>query len=251
MITKTSRAASGHPLVINIFLAITVIIYTVQAIPYTALALEKSTFRGTIVNAGGKAVNGAEIFIYNSFNTRKPADFISARSDINGKFSITVPPGRYWALARLRHGEKYGPLMAGDKHSGEPVEIELGPGEDLDHDFSVVDIKEAVKLSKKTGTPHLKLTGKVIDKRGVAVQDVYVFANRKNVMPEVPDYLSGWTGIEGEYTLFLPAGDYYIGYAAEFPPGIQYMILNEINVGSDRDNFDITVHPLKKAEPAK
>ena len=207
----------------------------------TAVAIDTAVLKGNVTDAEEKAVKGVEIFIYNTPDTRRPADFISARTDISGNFSITIPPGKYWAVARLRHGEKYGPLMLGDKHSGEPVEIEVEAGEEFGQDFTVVDIRDAARLIRKTREDHFRLEGKIVDKKGAPLKNVYAIANREKEVSEVPDYLSAWTDEGGRYILYLTAGKYYIGYAAEFPPGESFHIFKELNLEPENTKLDIIV----------
>jgi len=207
----------------------------------TASALEKTVFKGMVVDVENKAVRGVEIFLYNTRDTRRPADFISARSDIDGRFRMIIPVGRYWAVARLRKGEKYGPLMIGDKHSGEPIEIELDASEEFEQDFIIVDIKEAARLIKKTREDYFKLVGRLVDKKGIPVENAYVIASRQKKMPDIPDYLSAWTDEHGEYILYLPAGKYYVGYATEFPPGSTSHIVGEVEIQSKSRKLNIIV----------
>ena len=124
-------------------------------------ALEKAVLTGQVFDIKGNTVEGAEIFVYGTFDTRRPADFISARTDDEGRFQMNLPLNTYWVVARTRQGEKYGPLMPGDRHSGEPVEIELDHAGEFIQDFSVMDIIDAARLMKKIreDIPILIMTG--------------------------------------------------------------------------------------------
>ncbi|MBI4826976.1 MAG: carboxypeptidase regulatory-like domain-containing protein [Nitrospirae bacterium] len=205
-----------------------------------ATAVETTIFKGHVFDVEGDVVKGTEIFIYNSPDTRRPADFISGRTEEDGYFSITLPFGKYWAVARLRKDDKYGPLLIGDKHSGEPVEIEVEAGKELVMNFTVVDIRDAGRLSKKTGEDYLRISGRIIAADGKPVKQVYAVANRTNPAPDIPDFLSAWTDMYGRYTLYLPKGKYYIGYDDEFPMH-SYRVYKELIMESDKDNFDIVV----------
>lgn len=207
----------------------------------TAIALEKAVLKGQVIDVEEKAVKGVEIFIYNTHDTRRPADFISARTDASGKYSIAVPPGKYWAVARLRHGEKYGPLMPGDKHSGEPVEIEIEAGEEYEEDFTVINLRDAARLIKKTREDYFKLEGRILGEKGAPLRNVYAIANREKEIIEMPDYLSAWTDEAGHYVLHLPAGTYFVGYAAEFPPGKKVIFSREIIITAEKNYLDIVV----------
>jgi hypothetical protein len=206
---------------------------------FPATAEEKSIFNGRVMDIEEKPVEGAEIFIYDSPDVKRPADFISARTDKEGRFQMVLPIGKYWAVARLRSGEKYGPLMPGDKHSGEPVEIELAPDKEIKKDFIVADIREAVRTKQKIRKDYIKIKGRILDKNGFPVKMVYAIADKNRVITEIPDYISAWTDNDGNYTLYLPRGKYYIGYATVFPPGQKYTLNKEVVFETDKSEVDI------------
>lgn len=216
-----------------------IIICIVLCTPFAVYSLEKTLFKGSVFDLRGNPVKGVEVFIYNSPDTRRPADFISARTDTEGRFSIMLTSGKYWAMARLRGGEQYGPLMSGDRHSGEPIELELvGPGV-FEQDFTVMDIREAAFLMKKIREDHFEIKGVIYDKKGQPVGNAYVFANRGMEMKVLPDYISAWTDDKGRYTMYLPAGKYYVGYASAFPPTLHNKVLIEVKVEQALAGFDL------------
>jgi hypothetical protein len=71
----------------------------------TARAAETSVFKGTVSDVDGKAVEGAMIYVYNSPEVRRAAEYISAPTGKDGVFRIVMPPGEYWAVARLKKAE--------------------------------------------------------------------------------------------------------------------------------------------------
>jgi len=204
-----------------------------------ALAGDKSVLKGKVLDIEGKAVEGAIVFIYDSPDIKRLADFMSPHTDKEGGFRVVLPSGKYWAVARLKKGESYGPLMPGDKHSGEPREIELDPGGELYMDFVVADLKDAARAKKKIREDYFKIKGKIIDENGLPVRMAYAIANRDEKISGVPDYISAWTDEEGYYTLYVPRGKYYIGSALTFPPGENYNINQEVVIESDSLNVDI------------
>ena len=175
--------------------------------------------RGTVLDTAGKGVEGAEVFVYDSPNTRRPADFIAPKSDRTGHYSLTLPPGKYWVVARVRSGEKYGPLLLGNRHSGEPVEIEAPTDQGVEQDFTVADIRDMAQKKLKSTDDYVKVSGRVLDGAGAPVAQAYVLVHRARVIEQLPDYVSAWTDESGRYTLYLPPGDYFIGLATSFPPG--------------------------------
>ena len=184
----------------------------------TASVAQTAVLKAMVRDIDGKAAEGVKIFLYESTNVRKPADFISAPSDKNGRVIIMVPSGTFWAVARLKIDALYGPLMPGDKHSGEPVEVECSDLSETDVEFVIADIRE-VGQKKRTSADTIKVWGRVIDKEGVPVANAYVFAHKTKEIDYVPEYLSAWTDEGGNYTLYLPAGgSFYVGSARQFPP---------------------------------
>ncbi|MBI5675396.1 MAG: hypothetical protein HZC48_06165 [Nitrospirae bacterium] len=236
---------------VNIFIAVQILVNL------EAFAVEPAVFKGRILDVEGKAVKGAEVFIYSAADTKRPADFISALTDSEGRFNMTIPTGKYWAIARLRKGAKYGPLSAGDKHSGEPAEIELKDDREFTMDFTVTDIMEAAHLFRKTRENYMKVSGRIVDKQGTPVKMFYMLAmkNKEGNTPlttlnieeegstlgnRFPDFISAWTDEEGRYALYLPKGKYYIGYSDKFPSA-QYHAYNDLAIDSEKENFDIVI----------
>jgi len=204
-------------------------------------AEDRALLKGTVLDIKAMPVEGAEIFIYDSPDVRRPADFISAGTGKDGSFQMDLPAGIYWAVARIRSGDQFGPLMPGDKHSGDPVEIELAPGEELVQDFTVVDIRETSRLKKKTREDYVKIKGRVLDMNNIPVEKAYVIANKNKECHVIPDYLSAWTDNKGHYTLYIPKGRYYIGYAMSFPPEQDCRVHSEAVFDADEIDFVIII----------
>lgn len=182
-----------------------------------ASAEETGTLSGRILDINRQPVAGAEVYLYTNSDIRRPADFISAPSDQDGRYRVLLPPGEYWAAARLRtNGAQFGPLMPGDKHSAWPVEIEIDADKQAQNDFVVVNLREAARLVKKTEKV-FKIQGEILGPGRKPVANAYAYANRSQSPTRLPDYLSAWTDDSGRYTLFLPKGTYYLGWATDFP----------------------------------
>ncbi len=186
--------------------------------PKTVPAADTFVLSGHIRDIDGKPVPGAELFVYDSAAIRRPADFISARTGQDGRFSLTLPRQKVWSVARVRSGEKFGPLLPGDRHSGEALILEPDDRSLLQQDFTVVNIMEAMRQKQKNRTDHQNVTGKVLDRYGKVVQNAYVFAHPERALKAVPEYVSAWTDESGVYTLHLPSGRYYLGASMIFPP---------------------------------
>ena len=150
-----------------------------------AASSEKSVIKGSVNDVSGRAAGGTNIYIYNSPDVRRPADFI-AHTGKDGRFRISLPSGKYWAVARLKRSDGYGPLMSGDKHSGEPVEIALASGAELEVEFTIKDLNDAVSLRRKTREDIIKIEGRIIDINGRPVNMAYAIANRNDKVTVIP-----------------------------------------------------------------
>ena len=199
---------------------------------------ERSVFKGIVNDVNGMVAGGANIYIYNSPDVRRPADFI-VRTGKDGRFRIELPSGKFWTVARLKKSDGYGPLMAGDKHSGEPVEMALDPGTELEVDFTIKDLNDATRLIRKTREDIIKVEGRIIDINGRPVSMAYTIASRTEKAVVIPDYLSSWTDAAGRYVLYLPRGKYHLGYAFKFPPGQNYIKVGEMLFEANRSDLDI------------
>jgi hypothetical protein len=185
--------------------------------------------QGTISDESGKPVVGAELFLYDSLKTRRPADYISAKTGIDGRYNLKLPSAVFWGVARVRHGEKFGPLLSGDLHSGEPQEIDLS-GEDQKVDFIVADIRDLSRAKEKRQSNMARLTGRVQDQDGVSVAGTTVSIWLDPVTERLPDIISSWTENSGEFVVYLPPGRYSAIASNEFPPVMKEGLLTNLTV---------------------
>lgn len=201
---------------------------------------ETGVLAGRVVDVLGKPVAGASIFVYTSSNIRRPADSISPATDAAGAFRIILPPGHYWAVARVRKGaELYGPLLPGDRHSGPPLETEVRSGETVEEEFTVADLRETSQLEVKLNTSFLQIGGVLLAKEGTPLANAYAFARREATGRGIPEYVSAWTDGSGRYTLFLPAGTYWLGLARIFPPGPETVPWQKVVIDKPAENINI------------
>jgi hypothetical protein len=199
----------------------------------------KSVIKGKVTDVEGRAIEGSMLFVYNSANVKRPADFISARTDKEGRYRMVVPAGRYWLVARSKNTEDYGPLNLKDRHSGDPREAELVSDTEVEIDFVVADLMEAIKIKRGERERPVKITGRIIDEKGSAISGAYAIANRIKEVQGVPDYLSAWVDSEGRFTMYVPRGRYFIGSAVSFPPARDYSVDREADIDADT-SLDIT-----------
>lgn len=190
-------------------------------------AEETFTLQGVVSTLAGEPVQDAEVYLYSSGNTRRPADFISSKSGRDGVYRLVLPKAAYWGVARIKKGERFGPLQPGDKHSGEPVKIEADAEKSVTLDFTVADMQELAQRREKGREELVEISGTVTS-NGTGVAGAYVYARSGIISATLPDYFSGWTDSSGKYRLKLPAGSYFLGCDKSFPPAETSSNLHEI-----------------------
>jgi hypothetical protein len=211
--------------------------------PATAGAADNFLFRGQIVDTANRPVSGAEVYVFDSGSIKRPADFISNRTVEDGNFRVELPPGKYWALAIMRHsGATFGPLGKEDKHSGEPIEIGTPDKDEIRHNFTIMDLQEAARANQKRNETMVKVTGHVLDRNGTPTAMAYVMADSRQHFGRMPRYLSTWTGTDGSYTIFLPIGKFFLGATKDFPPHSDYILVKENAFEQDTAGLDLTVN---------
>jgi len=189
-----------------------------RSVAAPAAAAAEVTLRGKVADVAGQPIAGVEVYLYADPNTRRPADFISPKSDAEGAYRLVVPPGKYLAVARARTGPGHGPLSPTDRHSGAPKQIVLADGADRTVNFVVASLREAARREPKIRTDHFTIAGRILDADGAPLARAYVTAQRDGSTRALPDYFSAWTAADGRYVIFVPRGRYRLAPAANFPP---------------------------------
>jgi len=228
-----------HPffIVINCLLAITILATS------TCFAETKEVeLRGRVVDIMEQPVAGAEVYLFDSKQVKRPADFISQKTKSDGAYKLTIPPGVYWAVAILRQsGASFGPLQLGDKHSGDPLVLDLKKKKMEEMDFTVMDLRDAVRHSRKRGEELFEIRGRILDAHEKPVSMAYVLADSRREPAGIPQYLSAWTEIGGKYTMYLPAGKYYFGVSTVMPPTLKEELSHSIEVKGDMQAVDLVL----------
>lgn len=197
---------------------------------------------GRVLDVARNPVAGAALFVYNNGNIRRPADYISPPTDSAGEFRLTLPPGHYWVVARARQGEeKYGPLLPSDRHSGAPLETDILAGETAEAEFIVADLRETSQLEAKLDASFLQIEGVLLTREGEPLGNAYAFARREAVAGGIPEYVSAWTDDSGRYTLFLPAGTYWLGLARAFPPDPEAVPGQKVVIDNGAEKINIVL----------
>lgn len=208
----------------------------------SAEASASATIQGRILDTGGAPVEGAEASLYQSADTRRPADFLSARTGSDGRYVLVVPAGSYWLVARVRVASRVGPLGPGDRHSGPPESVTTRAGSVVTKGLIVADLKEAARRYRQARVheDYVPLHGRVLSAGGEPLADHYVVASRAPQSAGLPEYISGWTGADGRYTLYVLRGRAYVAVATRFPPTLPSLEMRELLIGDDDNEFDLS-----------
>lgn len=189
---------------------------------------------GQIVNkTDGTPVAGAYVNIYPDTlsNLLGPSQFISSPTGSDGRYTVEVPAGTFYVVARKRtSGDPSGPLSKGDLYSEHQRVITTV----VDGKLSVVDLTvapvKAPMFFKKAMTEQETSTGirgRLIDATGKPVPGSFAVAYTDADVKRLPDYASTLSDGQGRFVIYLPeAGDYYLGarvHAWDMPhPGELY-----------------------------
>lgn len=186
-------------------------------VSFASFASDTHVLKARVTDIEGRPVEGAKLYLYDSPVVRRPADFISPLSNGTGQVQVLLPPGKYWVVARFKADGKYGPLLPGDKHSGEPLEVDMSE-EAVEADFTVADIREIGQKKRAGATDAVRLKGRVLDPQGMPVASVLVFAGKSKEPGELPDYVSAWTENDGRFDVYVPSdATYFVGASRHFP----------------------------------
>jgi len=205
--------------------------------------------RGQVIDIMTQPVAGAEVYLYDSKQVKRPADYISQKTKIDGEYRMTVPPGVYWAVAIMRQsGSSFGPLQVGDKHSGEPLFLDLQKKKMKEIDFTIMDLRDAVRHTRKRSEELFEIRGRILDTDEKPVAMAYVLADTHSTPAanRIPQYLSAWTDIDGKYIMYLPAGEYYLGASTAMPPSSKVELSHFIKVASDMQGVDLVFRGPRK-----
>jgi len=225
---------------------------------------------GTVYIAEGRTpLAGAYVNVYPDTisNLLGPSQFISLPTADDGSYTIDLPPGTYYVVARKRiSGDPTGPLSTGDFYSEHQrvvttvvnnrtalVDLELVPMK-----APMFFKKMVVETESDTG-----FRGRLVDSGGQPVMGGFAMAYRDPEMKRLPDYASTLSDRDGRFTLYLPeGGTFYLAarvHAWDMPrPGEPYGIYGtpaealQVETGTFREGLDITMTPFTGAyEPGK
>lgn len=133
------------------------------------------------VTHAGVPLESAFVYVYTeaSSDLMGPSYGEAVRTDVDGRFQIDLPAGRYHLAARKRvDGDRSGELEAGDLNSiypGNPVEVSKGEVLELENfSLQAVDaVKKSARLAEGTFSPtETLLSGQVVDQDDLPVSGI-------------------------------------------------------------------------------
>ncbi len=184
----------------------------------------KSSISGTVF----KPMPQTYVYVYKEGMDLKGPAFTDVITDSSGNYSVQLPPGKYFLVARMRKtGEVAGPVEVGDIKSEVigPVTV-TDKGEVIKTDIKVFEKKgESKDIAINVSAEEKKTTisGYIFDADGKPVQNARVHVYDHVQMSERPKFVSSPTGPDGKYSIALPkGGTYYLAARDKFggPPKV-------------------------------
>lgn len=177
----------------------------------------KTGIRGQVrIKTSNEPLAGAYVNIYpDTFsNLLGPSQFLSSPTDAQGNYSLTVPPGTYYVVARKRiTGQPTGPLSPGDFYSEhQRIVAKVVEGRISVVDLGVVAMKAPMFFKKEVQREsNTGIHGRLIDRDGKPVPGGFAMAYSDPELKRLPDYASTLTDAEGRFTIYLPeSGTFYL-----------------------------------------
>jgi len=168
-----------------------------------------------LLKGENKPLAGAYVNIYPDTisNLLGPSQFMSRPTDDQGRYSVDLPPGTYYVVARKRmSGEATGPLAPGDFYSEhQRIVTSVIAGKVSVVDLPVVLMKAPMffkneRVERETDTG---IRGVLVDAAGNPVAGGFAMAYSDQAMKRLPDYGSTLSDAQGRFTLYLEKGGTY------------------------------------------
>lgn len=213
-----------------------------------------------IVTNDGQPVAGAVIMVYTDLSSQlKGLGFgMSAPTAEDGQFELSLSPGTYYLVVRVRSGGSMaGPLRAGDRFGyfpGNPVQIE--DGQIAPVHIPVIAVPEKVERYSTSLFGNTTISGQVVDDSGQPLAGLRALLYDDPSMLNRPLYVSQPTGEDGRFVLSFPSGGkYYLAARNELggtpAPGELYgRYLGsddhsiEIETGTAKEDIEIKVEEV-------
>lgn len=190
---------------------------------FTSVSSGEETGQGRVTGKmmikDGGPMSGGAVFIYDAIKPMPmPDKYFRVPDDValindDGSFSVEIDPGTYYVGGILKISWKGpGPPKVGDyffisqEAAGMPKAYVVNENETLD----IGIISEAVPYKEITVTKGVTaIEGAILNKKGVPVEGVVVFAEITTSADQSISFVSGWTGEDGKYFLRVYDGGTY------------------------------------------
>lgn len=185
-----------------------------HAVKRTACGPGGERLEGRVLD-GGEPVAGAQVFVYldAAKGFRGPGYALSEPTGRDGAYAVPLPPGTYFAGARLRAGgPKTGTLEPGDRFGVLPeFPLLLREGECVRADIETVEVPGRDQQSRFQGR-FARLEGRILDADGRPVPGVRACLYETPHLLDRPAVVSEPTGPDGRFVLETPlSGLLYLG----------------------------------------
>lgn len=166
------------------------------------------------VQVAGMPRAGAVVFAYTDLASRlKGMGYaMSVPSDENGRFTLALPPGSYYLLARLRQhgGAVTGPLRAGDFIGYAPENpLRVGADQLATAVVPLLEVPEKVERLAATLFGGTVLRGRIVTRTGAPVAGARAVLYAEAQMFNRPLFVSQPSDADGRFLLSFPEGGTY------------------------------------------
>jgi hypothetical protein len=202
---------------------LTACLFLIAVALVSAQEVGKGKIVGKLMTQDGKPMSGGSVFFFNDATGPPPSQEkywripdALALIDEEGRFSMELPPGKYYmgAMKRISSEKNIGPpeegdyFLKGQGSKGKPKAYIVKKGEITD----VGTIAEAVPFKREVvryGDGITSIEGVVRDPDGKPVEGAAVFAYKKQAARGKPLFASDKTGKDGKYILRVDQGGKY------------------------------------------
>lgn len=182
-------------------------------LPVSAGEVLVTTGVAGVVTEKGQPVTGAVVMVYTDLSSQLKGLGLgmSAPTGPDGRFELSLSPGRYYLVARVRgNGMLAGPLRAGDGFGylpDNPVTVRDG-GVAAVH-IPVIKVPEKVDRYASSLFGNTTIRGRIVDSAGEPVAGLRALLYEDSMMLNRPLYVSQPTAEDGAFVLSFPAGGTY------------------------------------------
>jgi hypothetical protein len=166
---------------------------------------------------------------------RGPPYHSSAETEIDGRYHLTVEPGRYFMISRLREvSSKRGPMQPGDMFGVHPqLPIKVTSGKAIITDIEVIELPSHERMSRLISR-FATIEGIATDLEGNPVSGLRPCLYESELLLNDPVEIGEPTGLDGRFTVKTTRSGFFhlgartvfggppksgepVGYAAEAP----------------------------------